>query len=153
MRSQTPGTLFLGEGILLKQGFLLLVAALLVAACGGNVFTLEVGTCFDDSAETEVSSVPEVDCSEPHDNEVFAVFDYTASDTFPGTSAMNDAAQELCVAEFEAYVGLSYQESALAVFPITPTERSWDSGDREIICALYDFDLSKLTGSMEGAAR
>jgi hypothetical protein len=112
-----------------------------------------VGTCFDDTDETEVSSVPEVDCSEPHDNEVFAVFDYTASDTFPGSSAMNDAAQELCVAEFEAYVGLSYPESALEVFPITPTQGSWDNGDREIICALYNLDLSKLTGSMQGAAR
>jgi hypothetical protein len=130
-----------------------MVVALLVAACGGSVFTLEVGTCFDDTDETEVSSVPEVDCSEPHDNEVFAVFDYTASDTFPGSSAMNDAAQELCIAEFEAYVGLSYQESALDVFPITPTEGSWDSGDREIICALYNLDFSKLTDSMQGAAR
>jgi hypothetical protein len=138
----------------LKQIRSILLVALLVAACGGgNVFTLEVGTCFDDTDETEVSSVPEVDCSEPHDNEVFAVFDYTASDTFPGSSAMNDAAQDLCVAEFEAYVGLSYQESALDVFPITPTEGSWDSGDREIICALYNLDLSKLTGSMQGAAR
>ena len=137
----------------MKQGRLLLLAALLVVACGSNVFTLAVGTCFDDSDQTQVSSVPEVDCSEPHDNEVFAVFDYTASDTFPGSSAMNDAAQDLCVAEFEAYVGLSYQESALEVFPITPTEGSWESGDREIICALYNLDFSKLTGSMQGAAR
>jgi hypothetical protein len=59
----------------------------------------------------------------------------------------------LCVAEFEAYVGLSYPESALEVFPITPTQGSWDNGDREIICALYNLDLSKLTGSMQGAAR
>lgn len=137
----------------MKQIRSFLLAVLVVSACGGNVFTLEVGTCFDDTDETEVSSVPEVDCSEPHDNEVFAVFDYTQSDTFPGSEAMNDAAQELCIAQFEAYVGLSYPESALEVFPITPTQGSWDSGDREIICALYNLDLSKLTGSMQGAAR
>ena len=132
---------------------LLLAAALVVAACGGEVFTLDVGTCFDDTEETQVSSVPEVDCSEPHDNEVFAVFDYTDSDTFPGSPAMTDAARALCLEQFEDYVGLSYEESALEVFPITPTEGSWDKGDREIICALYTFDLSKLTGSMQGAAR
>jgi hypothetical protein len=125
-----------------------------VAACGGgNVFNLEVGTCFDDTDETEVSNVPVVDCSEPHDNEVFAVFDYTETDTFPGGTEMNAAAQDLCVAEFEAYVGLGYLESELNVFPITPTQGSWDDGDREIICALYNLDLAKLTGSMEGAAR
>jgi hypothetical protein len=40
------------------------------------------------------------------------------------------------------------------VFPIFPTEASWnEDDDREIICALYNADLSKLTGSMEGAAR
>ena len=132
---------------------LLIGAAIVVSACGGDVFTLDVGTCFDDTDETQVSSVPEVDCTEPHDNEVFAVFDYSGSDTFPGSTAMNDAAQELCIEEFESYVGLSYEESALEVFPITPTEGSWDGGDREIICALYNLDLSKLTGSMEGSAR
>ena len=129
-----------------------LLAALVIAACGGGVFTLPVGACFDDSAEEQVSSVPEVDCSEPHDNEVFAVFDYTDSDTFPGSSAMNEAAQNLCIAQFENYVGLSYEESSFGVFPITPTQESWDGGDREIICALYNPDLSKLTGSMKGTA-
>ena len=132
----------------------LLVVALIAVACGGaSVFTLEEGTCFDDTEETEVSSVPEVDCSEPHDNEVFAVFDYTEADTFPGSPELNAAAKDLCIAEFESYVGLSYEESALEVFPITPTQGSWDDGDREVICALYNLDLSKLTGSMEGAAR
>jgi hypothetical protein len=141
----------------LKPVRLILLMALLVAACGGggNVFDLEVGTCFDDTDTdaTEVSNVPVVDCSEPHDNEVFAVFDYTASDTFPGGTEMNSAAHDLCVAEFEGYVGLGYLESELNVFPITPTQGSWDDGDREIVCALYNLDLSKLTGSMEGAAR
>ena len=138
----------------MKQKRSILAVALVVAACGGgNVFTLDVGTCFDDTDETEVSSVPEVDCSEPHDNEVFAVFYYTASDTFPGSEAMNDAALELCLAQFEDYVGLAYEDSALEVFPITPTQGSWDNGDREIICALYNLDFSKLTGSMQGAER
>ena len=52
-----------------------------------------------------------------------------------------------------SYVGLAYEESELEVFPITPTEGSWESGDREIICALYNLDFSKITGSMQGAAR
>ena len=140
-------------GCVLKRFRLLLLASLLVSGCGGDVFTLDVGTCFDDTDETAISSVPEVDCSDPHDNEVFAVLDYTESDTYPGSEAMNDAAQDLCIDAFEEYVGLPYEESELEVFPITPTEGSWDSGDREIICALYNLDFSKLIGSMQGAAR
>ncbi len=131
----------------------LVVLALLAGACGG-VFTLEVGTCFDDQESTEISSVPEVDCSEPHDNEVFALIDYTATDVYPGTAEMNQIGSELCIEQFDEYVGIAYLESALDVFSITPTQSSWDDDDdREIICALYNLDLSKLTGSMEGAAR
>ncbi len=93
---------------------------------------------------------PKSIASEPHDNEVFAVFDYTETDTFPGSDAMNAAATDLCIAQFQDYVGVAYTDSPLEVFPITPTEASWESGDREVICSLYNSDFSKLTGSMRG---
>ena len=135
--------------------FSCLVAAGLLLACGqASVFSLPVGTCFDDQPEGEISSVPEVDCSEPHDNEVFALINYSEADTYPGTDQLSEISESLCIAEFEGYVGLDYNSSALAVFPIYPTEESWkNDNDREIICALYNADLSKLTGSMEGAAQ
>lgn len=118
------------------------------------MFSLPVGTCFDDQGEaSEVSSVPEVDCAEPHDNEVFALIDYSETDVYPGAIAMNDIGTDLCIDQFEGYVGLDYNSSELAVFSIYPTEGSWADGDREVICALYDGDLDKLTGSMQGAAR
>src|SRR3990172_11626 len=60
---------------------------------------------------------------------------------------------ERCVGEFEGFVGLSYEQSDLDLFPITPTAESWAQGDRVVYCALYALDLSKLTGSMLGAAR
>jgi hypothetical protein len=128
---------------------------LLVAACGGgqSVFTLEVGTCFDDQGEGQISSVPAVDCAEAHDNEVFALIDYAQGESFPGDSAIMDAGRRLCIEQFEPFVGTDYQDSVLEVFAITPTEQSWEDGDREIICALYNMDLSKLTGSMRGTAR
>jgi Septum formation len=127
--------------------------AFLAGACGG-VFTLEVGTCFDDQESTEISSVPEVECSQPHDNEVFALIDYADTDVYPGTDQMNDIGTELCIEQFDEYVGLAYLDSELEVFAITPTQSSWDNdNDREIICALFNLDFSKLTGSMQGAAR
>lgn len=134
----------------------LAVMAILVLACGGqqSVFSLSVGTCFDDQDDGQISSVPEVDCSDPHDNEVFALIDYAETDSYPGADQMSEIANELCIADFEAYVGLDYPTSALAVFPIYPTEESWNEDNgREIICALYNADLSKLSGSMEGASR
>lgn len=128
---------------------------LLLAGCAseGNVFSLAVGDCFDDPSESagEISDVAIVDCTEPHDNEVFHVID-VADGTFPGDAALAEQAQAECLPAFEAYVGTTYEESALDVFPITPTAGSWEAGDRQVVCALYDVDLAKLTGSMQGTA-
>ena len=134
----------------------ILALSLVVAACGGDksVFDLAVGDCFDDDPDAgdAVSSVATVDCGEPHDNEIY--FEYSMTDAaFPGREATTQSAAERCIAEFEGFVGLSYQESDLDIFPITPTQESWGDGDRVVFCALYALDLSKLTGSMRGANR
>ena len=131
----------------------LVVVALALSACGSaSVFELEVGDCFDDpTTGAEVSSVDAVDCAEPHDNEVYALYDYDG-DTYPGESEMSAAADEGCEARFEEYVGIAYLDSALYYTHLTPTQESWDSGDREVVCVLYE-PGEKLTGSMEGAAR
>ena len=132
------------------------VAALALAGCSlfnsGNVFELAVGDCFDDdsSTDTELSDVPIVDCAEPHDNEVFFTFELADGD-FPGDDAILGEAENRCLPAFEEYVGRDYASSELDIFPITPTSGSWDNGDREVICALYDLDLDKLTGSMQGS--
>ena len=147
--------------MLLSAGLVLLVA------CGGagnlagaiddaiddSVFSLAVGTCFDDAGleDEEIYSVDDLSCDTPHDNEVFALFDLTGSE-FPGDLVL-DLASDGCVERFDAYVGIAYFESDLDVFPIYPTAESWDAGDREVVCALYALDLSKLTGSMQGSRR
>ena len=134
----------------------LLVVAFTAAACGDDtsVFDLGVGDCFDDpeSITDEVTSVETVSCSEPHDNEVY--YEYSMTDSaFPGTDATNSAAAARCISEFAGFVGRSYETSDLDIFPITPTAASWEEGDRVVYCVLYALDLSKLTGSMQGANR
>jgi hypothetical protein len=131
----------------------LIVVALTVTACGSaSVFDLSVGDCFDDpAAGGEISSVDAVDCAEPHDNEVYALYDYDG-DSYPGVDAMGAAADEGCEARFEDYVGIAYLDSELFYTHLTPTQESWDDGDREIVCVLYEPN-TKLEGSMEGAAR
>jgi hypothetical protein len=143
-----------GRGSNVKKMIVGIVLGMLLAACSQSVFSMEVGLCFNDEADAadEVSSVPDVPCEEPHDNEVFALIQYTG-ETFPGPDAMQAEAVDLCIGEFEGYVGLPYEESELDVYPLVPTQASWDGGDREIVCALYALDLSQLTGSMKGSAR
>lgn len=133
-----------------------LAVALTGAACSGDtsVFDLQVGDCFDDdpAATDEVASVATVDCAEPHDNEIFFEFSL-AGGTFPGEDAIMGEAADRCIPAFDAFVGKSYYESDLDIFPITPTAASWEEGDRVVYCVLYALDLSKLTGSMRGANR
>ena len=97
----------------------------------------------------EVDSVPGVPCSKPHDNEVYAVFDVTAA-SFPG-DGMADMAHEACLERFEAFVGRDYESSSLDIASLYPSRESWSGqNDREVVCAVYDIDAKKLTGSVKG---
>jgi hypothetical protein len=132
------------------------LVCLAMVACGsdgGDVFSLEVGDCFDEPEDAEqVSQVPVVDCAEPHGNEVFAVFDLPDGD-YPGTEAVQTAASDGCLGDrFESYVGTAYPESEIFASALWPTEGSWGAGDREVVCFLFEPGV-QLIGSQRGAGR
>jgi len=130
-----------------------LVFALFAGGCGdeGNVFSLEVGDCFTSIESTEISDVPLVDCSEPHEHEVLAI--WNLGDTLPSQDAMDQG----CVDRFEEAIGLPFEESVIYAFAITPTPDSFESGDREVICYSAEFDesdeIAQVTGSVLGSRR
>ncbi len=133
------------------------VAVAIVAAAGcsapGNVFSLTAGDCFDDpdGAVDEVTDLPLVDCEEPHDNEVYAATELPDGD-FPGPDQTLALAEDRCLPAFEPYVGQPYEASELFATWLVPTEGSWQDGDREIVCVLFD-DPGPLKGSMEDSGR
>lgn len=128
-----------------------LTILLVLAACSqSNVFELSVGDCFDDNLDfsEEVSDLPLIDCSEPHDNEIYAI--HTMTDvSYPGLEATGAMADEWCIGDFESFVEVSYDVSELDIGWLAPTDESWSGGDREIVCFLYRLDLEKMTGTME----
>ena len=122
-----------------------------------DAFQMRIGDCFDDVAsngsdgELEITEIPGVPCSQPHDNEVYAIYDVTET-SFP-TGHMDEIAFNGCMERFEAFVGKDYQASSLDIFTMYPTPESWaQRQDREVICAVYDLNLTKLTGSAKGRA-
>lgn len=129
------------------------VFALFAGGCGdeGNVFSLEVGDCFTSIEAVEISDVPLVDCAEPHEHEVLAI--WNVGDTLPSQDAMNQG----CIDRFEDAIGLPFEESEIYAFAITPTDESFESGDREVICYSAEFDeageLAQVTGSVLGSLR
>jgi hypothetical protein len=71
---------------------------------------------------------------------------------FPGEEAVVEQADESCTAEFESFVGLPYEESALYLSYLTPSEETWPAGDREVLCTVYD-PAGDTTGTLFDANR
>lgn len=122
-----------------------------------DVFSLEVGSCYNDYGdETEIATVPIVDCSELHDNEIYARADIEG-DEFPGDAAVQEQADGICYDEFETFVGLSYDESKTLYYStFYPSPDSWDQGDREILCGITKYDdegieIIQVTGTLKGS--
>ncbi len=145
---------------------LLVLFTLVLTACGGaqrddagtiteggnvDVFSLSVGDCFSTDATDEVGDVAGVPCDEPHDSEVYALVDYDAgSDAeWPGQDAIDEFSDSACVAEFEEFIGLSYDESIYYISYLQPTEESWAQGDREVVC-LVGAQEGQVTGTLRG---
>lgn len=121
---------------------------------GADVFTIKVGDCFnyDDSSAATVSAVDIVPCTDAHDYEAYesVIMD---GDTYPGVTATQDQADADCLAPFESYVGISYNDSSLSYTSFYPTQDTWDvKNDREILCLVTDPN-GQTTGSLKGAAK
>lgn len=122
-----------------------------------GVTSISVGDCFNDDESivtgelSEVTDVGAVPCDQPHDNEAYHVFDLPDGD-YPGDDALAEQAFTACETPFGEFVGLSYADSELDLFPITPTEASWQQGDREVICAVF-LPEQQLTGTVKGSGR
>ena len=122
----------------------------IVDAGSMDVFQLRVGDCFDDTDNLdEISSLPAVPCSEPHDNEAYARFDMTIPE-YPQGDGMFEMAYDACLDRFEPFVGRDYESSNLDIMTLYPTIESWRQNDREVICAVYDLDADKLVGTVKG---
>lgn len=149
-----------------RMGGVLAALLWLLAGCGGGggggggesdvpVFLIRPGDCFNDPPpERQLEQVDVVTCEQPHDNEVFATVAHPAprDEAFPGRDAVVAYAEQACPQPFADYVGATYDQSRFTLFPIVPSATTWERGDRQVICALYDHEAGKLTGSARGSA-
>jgi hypothetical protein len=132
-----------------------------VAGCQATVSSaaLDVGECFNhansvDADGDQVESNVVTDCSQPHEEEVFSVFDYPgATAAFPGYEQIGLVEQGQCQSDFEDYVGITWEQSSYTISYAGPTESTWAGGDHAIHCLLADASGRKLTGSARGSER
>lgn len=118
-------------------------------AADADVFSLQVGDCFDYealSSSTDIETVPTVPCSDPHDGEIYAEAELT-DDQFAQGDAFYD---DFCLTEFTSFIGKSYDESTLDRSYFYPSPQSWATGDRALQCIVLHPD-NTFTGSMKGS--
>ncbi len=119
----------------------------------------EVGDCLPEPAIEELTgsygAIPlPVPCDEQHWGEVFftGLLEGESDAPRPEEAWFDAEVTRQCDPPFLAYVGRAWAESALSVTSYYPSEASWVTGDRAIVClAVAPEGLS--TGSVAGSAR
>ena len=116
-----------------------------------GALTIEFGDCLILPSEDEFDEVRRLSCTEPHDGEVFFVEDYPGAD-YPSDDEMRAFFDAECRPAFEAFTGSEFDgQGVLDIGWFTPTEVSWDNGDREVVCYLTPVDGGMTSQSYRGA--
>lgn len=138
-------------GSLLFRFTVVVSIAIGLTGCAGNAFSLEEFQCFNEPDEEEVFNVEIVDCDDSHDLEIYRVFDIDG-ETYDAAS-IDLQALDICLLQFDGFIGTSYAESDFEVYYLQPTEESWNDGDREVVCAVYDLTGEHTVGSARDIGR
>jgi len=119
-----------------------------------SILDLDLGACLLDAAipaSSDEAMVTKVECSEPHDSELFAKLTLNEA-RYPGAGNLIAQGEERCQILFGDFIGMKFSESSLEFSFYYPTPSSWVDGDRSIYCMASDPGL-RTTGSLLGANR
>ncbi|MCL1907236.1 MAG: septum formation family protein [Propionibacteriaceae bacterium] len=123
---------------------------------GVDVASLSVGDCLIiKNLDGAFKTVPRVACTQPHDAEIIHVF--TSSEATFSAGAIEDVAKKTCTQAMLDYVGPRHgfvSSRGLGLTYFSPSENSWDQGDRTISCLAYALsERSELTSSVQGQGK
>lgn len=118
-----------------------------------SIFDIAEGDCLGDySTDTDVQEVDIIPCDQDHAQEVLLITEITG-DELPSEDEVQEQVRAECVPAFEEFVGISFDESALDINFLSPSQESWDEqDDRDIVCTIYD-PSGSVSGSFEGTER
>ncbi len=131
-----------------------------------TVDEIAVGDCLNTPEDDVFFEIDPIDCTEPHDLEVFALIDlgsvsseFSTAALYPGDDVVYEASIEECWDEFERYVGVPYEDSVLFMDAFTPTLEGWQEVDDRIVnCVLFEVnadqtEIVQSRTSLRGAGR
>ncbi len=129
------------------------VAALVLLSPGDDtiVLDLDAGDCFqvpDEIATATISKVDTIDCTKPHDAEVFATgeLDPGRDQPYPGDQQQLFArVDRQCAAVLTDHIDLAER---FGVLPVVADERSWDSYRGRYVCVAIPYGGGTTRGSL-----
>lgn len=121
-----------------------------------EVERLSVGMCFDDASvedtvkdansaiDTTVTNIPIVSCTEPHQNEIYYIYNLPDDEGYLETEASIKEMLQVCQNEFENLSSSSELDSSYQLSVLTPSSDSWQQGDKQVVCYVSDPENKKL---------
>ncbi|WP_229054197.1 septum formation family protein [Aeromicrobium sp. Leaf350] len=113
--------------------------------CVSEDFEAAADTAADDVVD--ISTLTVVPCDELHNAQIIHTEELAAG-PYPGLEAMFQRGEEICLAQFQPWVGTPYDASNLAVAPIVPYEEDW-SRSRDVTCIAVSQD--EVVGTFQGS--
>jgi hypothetical protein len=108
---------------------------------------LRVGDCFLDPDDAAVLTVTGVACTLPHDAQMIARLVVAEAEDWPGPEALGTEAGTRCADE-AASLAPDRVPPGTGLSAYVPDERSWQSGDRDIICFVEATGEERLDGDV-----
>ncbi|MFM7069840.1 MAG: septum formation family protein [Actinomycetes bacterium] len=128
-------------------------------AVAGGIQKLRVGECFSPvkgNERAEARAVWKVPCTDPHRYELYARLRYRGPGSgltgYPGSTVVQNWAEEACFERFEGFVGIPWTRSDLEIQTWWPSYTSWGRPDRTVLCAVTPDDGSTTIGSERASA-
>lgn len=122
---------------------------------------LKVGDCFNDPVlrglkpdepGKALGELEVLDCSQPHDFEVYGAFELKGDGAFPGEKAIIKKTDR-CLPLFRKYVGVPYRKSMYDGYSYYPSADTWVFADRTITCVLAHPKLKPMKRSVKNTRR
>jgi hypothetical protein len=108
---------------------------------------LRPGDCVNGTDEAELTTVDVVPCADPHEGEVYAVFDL-AGRTWPGVDTANQQASAGCESRQESYVDPAELDIGVDFYFVVPSEETWTEEDDRLVVCWFESTGDPLTGSV-----
>ena len=120
-----------------------------------DINDLQAGDCISDVAtdtqdsQKVATEATVVDCSTPHKYEMLGTGDSTAT-TFAEADTTAEISK-ICEPLMNSYVGSPSKASSYKILEVTPSQESWDQGDRTFVCLAQNADKSPLNNSIKNS--